>query len=512
MFQNNPRGSIERLVVTQKGKTHWTPVLDGQDKLDRDKPEQIANWVAATCTPGLSQNQTKEEILARTNFYKRVHQYQTAHETNALATDRLRFQRAWMDRSLELSEAELAWRRWFSQVRKSAYWTGLIKRTIFRIKKRVEEELEMTHDVTLRARRALKVSSVEINPRNVLERINQSFIDTLGGLDEYERSARFEASFEDVSSREDAEYLGVRSVIRAMRTFGCTMNTAEIFEMVEEVSGVESMVDDLSIDIDDFCRISEHLYNAVIVAGGKDKLVVFIQEAGDLPVMDRFGSADPFVTVEVLGRSDEDRRKTATRKRSLNPAWHQEVSIFDVHASDVVLVSMWDDEESGFGATLIGEFTMPLRDVVEAGDKINNTTDAVERWFELTDDNFKVIVGKYGGATKLRARIAYVRGSLTELKQKPMGPQNMEFSLINIKIKSAQHLPKMDKGDNGSVDPYCVISYFDHKIRTRTCVQDYRFTHTSAHTHTQTQTNTHTHTHTNTDTHTHTDFLTPPLP
>jgi hypothetical protein len=43
-LQNNPSNSIERLVVNEKGKPEWTAVLEGLDRLDRDKPEQIANW------------------------------------------------------------------------------------------------------------------------------------------------------------------------------------------------------------------------------------------------------------------------------------------------------------------------------------------------------------------------------------------------------------------------------------------------------------------------------------
>ena len=113
----------------------------------------------------------------------------------------------------------------------------------------------MTQDIISRARRALKVSSVEIKARNVLERINQTFIDTLGGLDEDERLAKFEAAFEDVSSREDSECLGVRGVIRAMRIFGCAVNAAEVFEMMELVSGVGAIVDDLSLDNDAFCMM-----------------------------------------------------------------------------------------------------------------------------------------------------------------------------------------------------------------------------------------------------------------
>ena len=377
-----------------------------------------------------------------------------------------------MDRSLERSPAEEKMRQWFKDIRTSAYWKGLVRTMFQRIRKKMEEELEMGQEVLSRKRKALKKSSVEIKPRNVLERITQTFVHELNGLDEHERRDRFETAFEDICAREETESLGARGVIRAMRTFGASLNSAEVFEMVEDITGLEA-AGDVSVDIFDFSAIAENLYNAVIIAGSKDKVLVYVQEAHDIPVMDRFGSADPFITVEVLGRPDEDRRKTATRKNSLNPAWRQEMSIFDVTPQDVVLVSMWDDEESGFGATLIGEFTTQLSDVMETGEKTNTTTHAIERWFELMDDNGKIIVGKYGGATKIRAKVSYVRGNLNELKQKPIGPQNLEFSLITIKIKSAQHLPKMDKGDAGSVDPYCIISYTDHRIRTCTVLQNY---------------------------------------
>ena len=541
-LQNIPRNSIERLVVNEKGKPEWTPVLEGLDRLDRNKREQIANWyvcvcvlvvfcrarlscllrayrfdgmqairviphlvvsliaqllawssiptapsvslltcpcscrcfrVAATCTPGLSLKETEEEIIQRTRFFKAIHDLQASHESNSLATARLRFQRAWMDRSLEKSESELAFRRKLKEMTTSAYWRELFTRTILRVKKKMEEEMELTQEILSRGRKSLKKSSVDIKPRQVLERVNQTFLDELGELTEAGRDEKYVAAYEDVCTREESQQLGVRGVVRAMRNFGATLNSAEVFEMLEEMTGTESIVEDVYIDVDNFCILSENLFNDVLVAGGKDKVIVFVQEASDLPIMDRFGSADPFVTIEVIGRPDEDRRRTATRKNSLNPAWRATMSIFDVHPDDILLVSLWDDEESGFGATLIGEFTQRLGDISELGDRVNNTTDAVERWFELMDDNGKTIVGKYGGATKIRAKVSYVRGSLTELKQKPMGPQNMEFSLITIKIKSAEHLPKMDKGDNGSVDPYCIIAYTDHKIRTCTCVQNY---------------------------------------
>jgi len=342
-----------------------------------------------------------------------------------------------------------------------------------RLKKKVEAELEFSQEILSRKRKSLKRSSVQIMPRNVLERITQTFVDELKELDEEDRRVKFEAAFQDICIREETETLGARGVIRVMRVLGASLNSAEVFEMVDEITGLEAIAEDVSVDVYDFCAMAENLYQAVIVAGSKDKVLVYVQEAHDVPVMDRFGSADPFVTVEVLGRSDEDRRKTATRKNSLNPAWRHQLSIFDVNPQDVVLVSMWDDEESGFGATLIGEFTTQLSDVIETGESVNSTTHVIERWFELMDDNGNFIVGKYGSATKIRARLSYVRGNLNELKQKPMGPQNLEFSLITLKIKSAQHLPKMDKGDTGSVDPYCIVSYTDHKIRTCTVLQNY---------------------------------------
>ncbi len=429
--------------------------------------------VAATCTPGLSLKETEDEIIHRTIFFKTIHNLQSAHESNSLATDRLRFQRAWMDRSLGKSEAELAFRKKLKAMRTVAYWRDFFMNTILRIRKKVGEELELTQEILSRGKRSLKKSSVNIKPRPVLERVHQMFVDELRELTEYGREAKYVAAYEDVCAREEVEQLGVLGVVRAMRNFGASLNSAEVFEMLEDLTGMESIAEDVSIDVDNFCAISENLFNDVLVAGGKDKVMVFIQEASDLPVMDRFGSADPFVTIEVIGRPDEDRRRSAARKNSLNPAWSHTMSIFDIHPDDILLVSLWDDEDSGFGASLIGEFTVRLGDIAELGEKVNNTTEAIERWFELTDDNGNTIIGKYGSATKLRAKISYVRGSLTELKQRPSGPQNMEFSLITIKIKSAVHLPKMDKGDNGSVDAYCVISFTDHKIRTRTCLQNY---------------------------------------
>jgi hypothetical protein len=48
-LQNIPRNSVERLVVNENGKPEWTPVLEGLDRLDRDKREQIANWCVCVC-------------------------------------------------------------------------------------------------------------------------------------------------------------------------------------------------------------------------------------------------------------------------------------------------------------------------------------------------------------------------------------------------------------------------------------------------------------------------------
>ena len=472
VLQNHPRDSIERLVVNDKGVPEFQPVLAGEDKLDRDKPAQFANWVAATCTPGLSLVETKAEIIARTKFCKLLHENQIKHETNELATERLRFQRAWNDRSLERSPDEERFWQWLKDLRTKKYWRDLVSSLVFRLKKQVLEEHE-GQEMLSRGRRTLTKGSVEIKPRNVLDRVNQSFVDDLIQLDDDERRARFEEAFDDVCAREEAETLGVRATIRAMRSFGASLNSAEVFSMMEELAGEQAAIHgDLSLDVSDFCDLSEHLFNAVTEAGSKDKVCVFIQEASDLPVMDRFGSADPFVTVEVVNRPDDDRRRTATRKQSLNPAWQSDITIYDVTPSDVLMVSMWDDEESGFGATLIGEFTVCLRDVQEA-ERINTTTNAIEKWFELVDDHGKFIIGKFGCVTKLRTRVSYVKGSLRELKQKPLGPQNVDFSLITIKVKAAEHLPKMDKGAHGSVDPYCVISFFDHRIRTCTVEQSY---------------------------------------
>ena len=52
--------------------------------------------------------------------------------------------------------------------------------------------------------------------------------------------------------------------------------------------------------------------------GKKDKVAVYVVEAADLPIMDRFNSSDPFVTVRRLNPKPES-RNLKPETRNLKP-------------------------------------------------------------------------------------------------------------------------------------------------------------------------------------------------
>jgi hypothetical protein len=144
-----------------------------------------------------------------------------------------------------------------------------------------------------------------------------------------------------------------------------------------------------------------------------------------------------------------------------------------VRPEDTLLLSVWDQETSGFGASLVGEFRLQARaDVIERGARTNQTTVTRTEWIPLHEDGFGII-GKFGSVTKLHCAVSYIHGSLAELKQRPPGLTS-EFTLVHVRVLEAAHLPKMDRGALGSVDPYCVLLLGDEqKFRTRTCKQTY---------------------------------------
>jgi hypothetical protein len=84
-----------------------------------------------------------------------------------------------------------------------------------------------------------------------------------------------------------------------------------------------------------------HTYNTHIQSARKDKIVIEVYSASDLPAMDRFGSADPFVTVcvyepkegmaaasyESLEDGVVESFDTHVCRQTLNPEWNETLTL-----------------------------------------------------------------------------------------------------------------------------------------------------------------------------------------
>eukprot|EP00961_Rhodomonas_salina_P115580 1555710-Rhodomonas_salina.1 len=402
VLYNEPKDCRRRLMLTEDGLPVWEVVPVEFEALDRDEPEQIDFWVAATSTPGLCLDDTLTEMESRKAFLKRVYKCQTLHEHLRYENARERFTEAWNDRSLDQSEGEDNLRQLLIKMSTLGFWKKLFGLEVD-YRKRLQDLMALEQvEETRRKNNALKISSVAIKPRPVLQRITKDFVNELIDCDEEEREVKYRQAFQRMSR--GANEIDMPAIMKALRHLGAPANTTEVVEMVDHVT--YHVEDDVGTHIseDTFCSMVEWLFLAVLDAGKVDRIIVNVVEASDLPVMDRFGSADPFATAEIQGRDQADRKKTSVKRQTLNPAWNEELKLLNVKPEDVLLISAWDFEDSGFGASLIGEFRV-FGQEIQIGEQVNQTTRQLDKWFELLEEDGTPVLGKYGGRSKLHCRI-----------------------------------------------------------------------------------------------------------
>jgi hypothetical protein len=176
---------------------------------------------------------------------------------------------------------------------------------------------------------------VAISARPILDRVTQQYVERLLGLHEDERRELLLQVFRARARGRAA--LSMKETLSAFRDLGAPVNSVEVKHIVAAVLPdeegtllLEQKAADVAVREEVWADANERFFLDVVHEGKKDRVSVLVIEASDLPIMDRFGSSDPFVTVEVVGRGDEGRRKTSVRRHTLMPAWSETLVLLDV--------------------------------------------------------------------------------------------------------------------------------------------------------------------------------------
>jgi len=456
VLHNHPKGTVRRLVLDGEGHAVWKSIPEDQERLDASRPENIINWVSATSRPGRSLEETVKAIRSRTDFFQTVHRCQVQHETNGFRSERLAFHHAMSSRSLKKSRLEETVKAFLRNISSISSWANI--RLGFR-------RLETGENVSVER----KDSLIALKCRPSLQRVRATFFELLIESDEKERWHKFTKVYDDyVKVNGECD---IQGAMRALRKLGIFVNKAEISEMYDAANqgDSENAAQDW-VEIDVFNRMCENLFQSVIKESSKNQVIVKIIEANDLPEMDRFGSADPFAQAEIVGKEIQP-KLTRTIKSTLNPMWNEEIVLSDVQDDDKLLVSICDDETSGFGPNVIGVVEICLQTVIDEGLKTNQTTTVIDRWFPICNAESKEeLIGKYSSTSRIRCVVSYVRGSPFNIKHQ-FSKDVVEFNLINLKLVSAENLPHLQKDDSEDINTYCTFSVQDLKLKSKTCAR-----------------------------------------
>ena len=205
--------------------------------------------------------------------------------------------------------------------------------------------------------------------------------------------------------------------------------------------------------------------------------------------MDTFGWIDPFVEISHGGLIQQ----TEIKKRDENPKWTQCFRVPVAESSDeaALLFRLFDFELTSKPRP-VGSASILMDTIQAAG--------SLERAYPLQKDDGSALLGRGNSPSTLRLRLKYEAGddnpemaqlnaAIQEARQRiheekeasdraeaeAKALKNMREALfalpvpfsINVLLKGARHLPKMDT--LGSIDAYCVFTLGSQDFCSETC-------------------------------------------
>ena len=167
----------------------------------------------------------------------------------------------------------------------------------------------------------------------------------------------------------------------------------------------------------------------VVPLGADRRLVVEVIEAKRLKAMDRGGTSDPYVTLQVGGSTDQRKRgQTKVIKKNLNPVWKESLELVvspQEVAAHILHVRVWDKDLIPGADDLIGHFSLPLSTIDTLG---------TAQWHPIYDQT-----QNQTGSIKATFCLAFLEAPLC----------------LKVHAISAKDLTAMDRG--GTSDPYLTL-------------------------------------------------------
>ena len=171
-------------------------------------------------------------------------------------------------------------------------------------------------------------------------------------------------------------------------------------------------------------------------------------EADNIPKMDTFGKADPYVVFR-LGLNVEKKYKTRYIEKTFNPKWNETFQIPLRFSRDNFQITMYDHDKVG-NDDVIGSTAFPVTEFTPG--------QPVDKWIDLTP----------GPNVKKRARL-HVVFHLAEEGDVPFQPRPFPWLKVALKIIEARDIAKMDT--IGKTDAFLVFGLeSDSFIRKQTKV------------------------------------------
>lgn len=171
-------------------------------------------------------------------------------------------------------------------------------------------------------------------------------------------------------------------------------------------------------------------------------------EADNIPKMDTFGKADPYVVFR-LGLNVEKKYKTRYIEKTYTPKWNETFQIPIRFSRDTFQIIMYDHDKVGTD-DVIGSSSFPVTDFIPG--------QPVDKWIELNP----------GPNIKKRARL-HVVFHLAEEGDVPFQPRPFPWLKVALKVIEARDIAKMDT--IGKTDAFLMLGLeSDTFIRKQTKV------------------------------------------
>ena len=169
---------------------------------------------------------------------------------------------------------------------------------------------------------------------------------------------------------------------------------------------------------------------APLVPAAEMRLVVRVVAGKALTAMDRSGTSDPYITLEVGSGGKDSRKKSRSRvvKASVNPLWEETLEVLvsaEEVANNVLTIRVWDKDLMPGADDLIGRCVLALAVFSQA------SHDSAPQWYTIYDEA-KTVAG-------------YINIGCALLPVLPA-------MSLTVDIVGARGLKAMDRG--GTSDPY----------------------------------------------------------